>query len=103
MRYVSILLFAMAAGVAHAAPVHEAESAPDPSIGQEKSTDTPDAAQKTPSAPAADTPANLPQSGKQPETSERQGSSPVAVDAPLKRINVKPLSASANIPLPQDI
>ena len=96
-----VLVFA-AACVAAAATSAEQETARVPTARQETAENTPEKSGQVPSAPSTD-PSGEPPEGRKTREASEPGTSPNPTDAPLKRINVKPLSASANFPLPQDI
>ena len=103
MRAATVLVPAfVAAFVSAAATGAEPESASNPTVRREAADDTPAKPAQAPSSSAADPSGEPPRRRETPEASE-PGASPDPTDAPLKRIEVKPLSASANIPLPQDI
>ena len=102
MRTTMALVLVFAAMFAAAATDAELESAPNPTLQQETADKTPEKSGQAPSAPGTDPSGEHPERRKTRGASE-PGTSPNPTDAPLKRINVKPLSASANIPLPQDI
>ena len=88
--------------VSAAATGAELESAPNPTPRQETAENTPAKSGEARSTSGTDPSGEPPERRNTPDAS-KSGASPDSTDAPLKRIEVKPLSASANIPLPQDI
>lgn len=103
MRATTALVLVFAATfVSAAATDAELESPSSPTPQQETAENTPAKPGEAPSKSGANPSGEPPERLKTPDAS-KSGASSDPTDAPLKRIQVKPLSASANIPLPQDI